>query len=305
LPGDHKGKSEAEREAEALKKRGEALAANVSAQEAYNQKLREYDELLGKGAITQATFEKATAAAHEQLTAAGDAIKASIDPAFEYELAMRKINQAYADGQIEIEDWVKAQEKAKEAMEKNKGEEKDPIKKLQEDMEKALGAGIGDFFKDIISGSMSAAEAFNKMVKSIISDIAKLIAELAAKQAAKFIISSIMGGGGGKSAAPSAQLATLPTWNAAASLAPTAFGSPRAIGAGTAQTGGVAAAASGPFNVVVNNNAPGVEVTTRESEGALEITVQRVRAALSQDVLRGGNAFSRSFEQAYALGRGR
>jgi tape measure domain-containing protein len=303
-----KGKSDAEREAEALAKRGEALAASVSAQEAYNQKMREYDELLGKNAITQKTFELATAAAKEQLTAAGDAMRASVDPAFAYELAMRKINQAYADGTIEVETWVAMAAKAKEEMDKTK--KKSPLETLRDSMESALGKDIGDFFKDMISGSMTVADAFNKMVKSIITDLGKLLAEFAAKEAAKFIISSLFGGGksaGGKSAgaAPSMALATMPTWNAAGSLSVTPFATPRALAAGDAQQTGGAMAAGGPWNVVINNNAAGVEVSTRQDSNVLEVTVQRVRALLSQDVLRGGNSFSRSLESAYALGRGR
>jgi hypothetical protein len=299
------GKGNAEKEAEALKKRGEQLTASVDLQEAYNQKMREYDELLGKGAITQATFEKAVAAAHEQLTAAGDALTASVDPAFAYELAMRKINQAYMDGSIEIETWLKLQAKAKEEMDKQKGVE-DPMKALKEGASSTIEGGIKGFFKDIIEGSKTAGEAFANMVKSIISELAKLLAEFAAKQAAKFIISAITGGGGGGKAAPSSAtaLATMPTsWNAVGSLAATPFG-PTSSGVGVAQTGGQASAS--PWQVVINNNAPGVDVRAMpRGDGALEVTVERVRALMSQDVARGGNAFARSLESAYGLGRAR
>jgi hypothetical protein len=61
-----------------------------------------------------------------------------------------------------------------------------------------------------------------------------------------------------------------------------------------------------PWSVVINNNAPGVDVSARpRSDGALEVTVERVRALLTQDVVRGGNSFSRGLETAYGLGRGR
>jgi len=308
--GGSKGKSDAEKEAEALKKRGEALAAAVDSQEAYNQKLREYDELLGKGAITQGIFEKAVAAAQKELTAQGDALKASVDPFFAHKLAVDNINKAYRDGTIEIEHWLKLIKEADDELKKKTGDGKTDFQKqleaLEEAAAKAVGSGIGEFFSDMINGSMTAAEAFNKMVKSIISDIAKLVAEFAATQ----IIRSLMGGGiGGLTANPdlgksSLMLAQRPTFNAAASLAgpSTRAGEPAAVtgGAGATGTGG------GPWNVTINNNAPNVGVSTRtRDDGGLEVIVEKMRSMLSQDVIRGGNPFSRSLESAYGLGRGR
>ena len=305
------GKDKAASEAEAIKKRGEALAASVDAQAAYNQKVAEYDFLLGHLAITTDTWERATAKAKEDLTAVGDALTASVDPGFAYEMQLKKINQAYMDGQIEVETLIKLEEKLREERDKSQGKEKTPVEKLSEDITTAIGSGVGQFFTDIISGSETASKAFEKMAKEILSNLAKLLAEFAAKQASQFIIKSLFGTAGGASAggaaANSLMLATMPAaaWNPARSLAvsplagvPIAGGAPAVAGSGVA--GG------GPWNVTVNNNAPGVDVSTGTApDGGLQITVDRVRAALSQDVMRGGNPFARSLESAYGLGRGR
>jgi tape measure domain-containing protein len=312
------GKGDPNKEADAIKKRGEALAASLDAQIAYNQKVAEYDLLLGHLAISQDTWEKAMQKAKEELTSVGDALTASVDPAFAYEVEMRKINQAYRDGAIEVETWVKLQEKAKEAMEaaSGKGKEKtfeDQVKDLQEAMSQAIASDVGQFFTDMITGAESAAKAFEKMAKQIITDLGKLLAEFAAKQASQFIIKSLFSTAGGASAGgasaggQSLMLASMPavTWNPARSLsvsplagAPAAGGAPTVAGAGV--NGG------GPWNVTINNNAPGVDVRSQSRpDGGLEVTVERVRAALSQDVMRGGNPFARSLESAYGLGRGR
>jgi tape measure domain-containing protein len=305
--GGKGGKSEAEKEAEALKKRGEALAAAVDAQEAYNQKLREYDELLGKGAITQEIFEKAVAKANKERTAEGDAIKALVDPYEAHRQTMEKINELYKSGAIEIEHWLELMEQADKKLKDETKKEKTELEKLEEAMAGSIGKSIGEFFGDLISGTMTVSQAFSKMVESIIRDLAKLLAEFAAKAITKAILSFLPGGGVTGAGAPAGlTLASRPTtWNPAASLAgPLALGAPRAGGVPGETTGGAASSGS-PWNVTINNNAPGVEVTARpRSDGGLEVAVDRVRQALAQDVARGGNPFSRSLESAYGLGRG-
>lgn len=302
-----KGAGSADKEAEALRKRGEALAASVDPLNAYNQKVAEYNELLAKAAISSVTWSKAMEQAKETLTSQGDALTASVDPLFAYELELRKINQAYRDGQIEVETWVKLQEKAAAARDAavKANEKQTPLGELLDQAAELTVSGIGDFFKDIINGSMSASEAFAKMVQTIITDLAKLLAEFAAKQAAKWILSSISFAGGGaaaaSSAAPSMALASVPmtSWSPAGSLG--LLASPTAA---AGMVGGMTGAA--PWQVTVNNYAPGVDVSTsRAPDGGLEITVARVRAALTQDVMRGGNPFSRSLEHTYGVGRGR
>jgi len=303
------GSKEVEKEAEALKKRGEALAAAVNPLNAYNQKIAEYTELLNKAAISDQTFARAVEKAKEELTSVNDTMRAALDPAFAYGQEMERLNRLYQQQIITLETLqlatAEASKKYQEFLDKQK--QKSPIEKLTEDAVRALGGGLGEFFSDMIKGSMSVAEAFNKMVKSIITDLAKLLAEFAAKKAAEFIIGSITGGGakvGGNAASPSLMLAQRPTFNAQASLAgpSTRAGEPAAVSGGAGAVG----AGGGPWNVTINNNAPGVDVSTRQrSDGGLEVVIDRVKNMLAQDVVRGGNPFSRSLESAYGLGRGR
>ena len=60
---------------------------------------------------------------------------------------------------------------------------------------------------------------------------------------------------------------------------------------------------SSGMNVVINNNASGVQVNPRQTDEGLTIDV--VMSAVSQAVRRGGNEVAESFEQSYALNRGK
>lgn len=312
-PGGGGGGGSADKEADALKRRGDALAAQVNSQNALNQKLIEYRELLEKGAISEVTYSRALEEANRQRWAANDALRASLDPIFEYNKRIEELDRLLQQNVITLETWAlaytAANKKLTEDADKGKGDKKKtPMEKLEEDATEALAGGVGQFFADIITSSKSAEEAFSAMVKQIISDLAKLLAELAAAEASKFIIKTLGSSISGASAAPAAAPASLmlasrpATWNAAASLGATPFATP----AGGEITGGVAAGGGGPWNVVINNNAAGVDVSTSpRSDGGLDVTVERVRSMLAQDVMRGGNSFSRSLESAYSLGRGR
>lgn len=305
------GAGKKDSEAEAIRKRGEALAASVDPLNAYNQKLAEYNELLSKGAISDMTFTRAVEQAKAALTSVNDTMQASLDPLVAYGLEMEKLQRLYEQQIITLETFKlatgEAAKKYQEFLDQQK--EKAPEETLLEDAVRGTSAAMGEFASDLITGSEAADKAFEKMVKSIITNLGKLLAEFAAAEAAKFIIKSLFGGsagaGGKVGAAPGgAMLASRPTtWNAAASLAgPVARAGADATAGAT--TAGVAAGGS-PWNVTINNNAPGVDVTTAtRSDGGLEVTVERVRSLLAQDVARGGNPFSRSLESAYGLGRG-
>lgn len=304
-------------EADALKKRGEALAAAVNAQNALNQKLAEYAELLAKGAISETTYARAVEEANRQRWATNDAMRAALDPIFEYNKRIEELDRLLQQNVITLETWRlaydEANKKLTEAAGKGKGDdkEKSELEKFTDRFAESIGSGVGDFFADIISGSKSAEQAFSKMVESIIRDLARLLAELAAKAAIKAILSSFgMGttasGSGSTFAAPapSLMLATRPpSWNARASLAGPGARAGESGGAVTAV--GAAGAGGSPWNVTINNNAPGVDVSTAaRPDGGLEVTIERVRTVLAQDVARGGNSFSRAMESAYGLGRG-
>jgi hypothetical protein len=213
------------------------------------------------------------------------------------------LNSLYASGAIEVETWVAAQEKAKAAM--DKALKPEATKEWEASLDRAVsqvGNAFETFFTDIISGSMSAEEAFAKMAQSIIAAIAKMVIEAAAAQ----IIKSLFGAGGG---------GLFSSGTAQADPRAVSFGAPFAAMAApsaallAAPAGGAsygyqgAAGGNSPWQVTVNNNA-GAEVTTSTGDdGSLEITIDRVRKALSRDVQRGGNMFAGALERSYSLGR--
>lgn len=57
-------------------------------------------------------------------------------------------------------------------------------------------------------------------------------------------------------------------------------------------------------NVTVKNYADATVTTRRTGPQDLEIIVERTRQAIAADLLKGGNMVSKSFEQAYGIGRG-
>lgn len=301
----------AEKEAEQLKKRGEALAASVDALQAYNQKLAEYNELLAKGAISDMVFSRAVEKAKEELNATNDTLRAGLDPLFAYGLEMEKLQKLYERQIITLETFQLATEAAAKKYQEflDKQAEKSEGQKALEKIAENVGSAMGEFFSEIISGSETADKAFEKMAKSILNNLAKMLAEFAAKKAAEFVVSSLFGSapaGGGKAAPSSLMLASRPTsWNAAATLAgPSRLAAPATqMEGGT--TAGSASGQGGLWNVTINNNAAGVDVSARSTAKGLEVTVEKVRTLLAQDVARGGNPFSRSLESAYGLGRGR
>lgn len=311
--GGKGGKSEAEQEAERLKKMGDALSAAVNPLNAFNQKMIEYDKLVKAGAISSSTYSRAVEEAKTQLTATGDALTASVDPWFAYALAMREVDKAYRELTISEETWAALEEKLRkqrdEDIKKKKG--KSWVAQLTEDVVDATAEGVGDFFKNIVSGSMTASEAFSKMVEQIISDIAKLLAKLAAQQAAAFIIKTILGGAGGVSATGgSGTLFSLPapgmSFNAARALGlePVATATAATTGADGVPGAGQSDDGTGRWRVVINNNAGAHVSTSERADGGLDVTIEKVRAALTSDVVRGGNQFARALEGTFQLGRG-
>jgi len=170
----------------------------------------------------------------------------------------------------------------------------------------------------VARGTQSMSQAFESMTKSILLQIGKLLAIQA--------IGNALSGQGGFFGQVGAALlaekgAVVSGGNHLTAYAkggvvsgPTVF--PMANGAGlmgesgaeavmplTRMSNGNLGVESSGMNVVINNNAPGVDVRPRQTEDGLTIDV--VMSAVSQAVRRGGNDVSDSFEASYALNRGR
>ena len=250
------------------------------------------------------------AKAIETLNPEADAVRAMIDPMFEYEKQLKRINELYMSGQLEVEELIKAQEKLKEKMKDESGEKK--IKSLQEMTEEladSFKTAAGTFFEDIISGSATAAEAFEKMAKTILLKIAELVAAAAAAWIVKTLFSSAGGAAGGQQfgpPAPGTQAVNAQVARLAASTAAATMGPALRAGTGADTTGGnlVNGTIGRPeLKVVVNNNARDLVSTRQGDDGGLEITIVRVRRALSRDMRRGGNVFADSLERSFTVSR--
>lgn len=170
----------------------------------------------------------------------------------------------------------------------------------------------------VAQGTQSMSDAFENMTKAILLQIGKLLA-------IQGIGSALSGQGGFLGQVGAALLAEKGAVVSGGShltayakggvvSGPTLF--PMKNGAGlmgeagaeavmplTRMSNGNLGVESSGMNVVINNNASGVEVRPRQTDQGLTIDV--VMSAVSQAVRRGGNEFAESIEQSYALNRGR
>ena len=174
----------------------------------------------------------------------------------------------------------------------------------------------------VAQGTQSMSEAFENMTKAILLQVGKLLAITA-------IGNSLKGSGGFLGQVGAALLAEkgavvsggrhLTAYAKGGVVnSPTVFpmsgggsgsfglmgesGSEAVLPLSRMSNGNLGVESSG-MNVVINNNAPGVDVRPRQTEDGLTIDV--VMSAVSQAVRRGGNEVSESFEASYALSRGR
>ena len=173
----------------------------------------------------------------------------------------------------------------------------------------------------VAQGTQSMSDAFENMTKSILLQIGKLLAiqgignalsgqggflgqvgaALLGSTSAK---GNVFSGGNHLTAYAKGGVVSGPT------LFPMKNGAglmgeagPEAIMPLTRMSNGNLGVESSGMNVVINNNAPGVDVRPRQTDQGLTIDV--VMSAISQAVTRGGNEVSDSFERSYALNRGR
>jgi phage-related minor tail protein len=170
----------------------------------------------------------------------------------------------------------------------------------------------------VARGTQDMSQAFESMAKSIILQIAKLLATQG--------IGMFLSGQGGFLGDVGTALLTNAKGNAFSdgNVVPMAKGGvvtgptlfPMANGVGlmgekgaeavmplSRDSSGRLGVSGGGMNVTVNNMAAGVEVTPRQDDDGLTIDV--VLASVAADVRRGGNVVSEAIEQTYSMGRGR
>jgi hypothetical protein len=185
--------------------------------------------------------------------------------------------------------------------------------------QEAFQGGWDRFVDTLSQGSVSVAEAFSAMVKSIIADLLKIAAQ-------KFIIEALFGKSSGGQGLGSDSISALGNVFAAGRV--TAFGlgtvltspvrlpmalmgeaGPEAVmplrrgadGRLGVEAGGPAASV---LNVAIHNHTDAAISARRNDRGDLEVLVEATKKSLAADVRRGGTDFSRAAESAWRLSRG-
>ena len=179
----------------------------------------------------------------------------------------------------------------------------------QTDEVDVLRKGFEGFFDNLAQGTADASDLFKRMTQSILADLLRIWAK-------RYIINALFGttgdgpvaapGAANVPSSPSASSQSMPTLApmgaSLASMATTADALATGSRAGWQPSG--QQAKPPPLNVTVNNYAD-VSVRTRQTgPSSVEVIVEQTRAAIAADLRNGGNAVSRSFEQAYGIGRG-
>jgi hypothetical protein len=173
-------------------------------------------------------------------------------------------------------------------------------------------------FDGVAMGTQSVSDAFENMTKSILVQLAKL--------AATQFIGNMLSGQGGTLGAIGDNLLgnakgnvfsggnVIPFAKGGVVSSPTLF--PMASGAGlmgesgseailplSRMSNGNLGVEAQAMNVTVNNNAPGVDISTRQTDNGL--TVDVVAQTIASAIQRGGNDVANALENTYSLGRGR
>jgi hypothetical protein len=163
--------------------------------------------------------------------------------------------------------------------------------------------GLSDAISGLITGTMSAKEAFAQMAQSIIQSLADIAAEMAANSLIRMFLGGLTGGGGaginiggmvfGGLFANGGYLGS-GKWGIAGEAGPEIIHGPARITPMDRMGGGEMA-------VTVNNYA-GAQVSTRRGmNGGLEIDI--VKAEIAKDLARGGNPIAQAVERGYGLRR--
>ncbi|HXS31009.1 MAG TPA: hypothetical protein VN755_09260, partial [Steroidobacteraceae bacterium] len=167
-----------------------------------------------------------------------------------------------------------------------------------------VGDGFESFFTNLSKGSADASDAFKRMAQSILADLLRLLAKKVILKAFGFDI-----GGPGSPTFDSFAMPSFATPSAI--VGPSAFATSTSTGAAISplRFGGsgnlsLPAQQQQAMQVTINNNAAGVQVETRQTPGGLEVNIDQIRAALSADILRGGNIMAHAAERAWGLSRG-
>lgn len=266
-------------------------------------------EALYLGQTNDALRENITLEEQRKKAAGGSEKKAELDALGQYAVKLQEqaraikdlnaqqviLNGLHASGKINTVQYKEEFKRLQEEIDKYNGSLKETS-----DFQKELGDAFGTFTQSVIEGSGSMRDA----LKSLVAQLLKLAA-------VKWLFPMI-------GVTPAAGFG-FPTLQAVTPGAAAPAGAARFGGGGGAASlptaiSGVAmpsmpsrrSAEGGGANINIYNQAAGVDVQAREeSDGSISVIVERVRSALTRDVVNGGNAFAGALEGAYAVNRTR
>ena len=326
-----------------LRESAQALNESADPQLAFNARMNELDELLKFGSLSMAAYtaevKKATDARNASLDALdlegikireeiaayekqyeaqsriADSYRMAVDPLEKYSAELLKI--ASVRDQLDPETEAKAIRAANEEYEKAKGGIDLGIEAI-----KSFDSAFGSFVSGVASGTADIQDLFKNMAKAMIADMLKIIAYQAVIQA----FGGASGGGFGQTFAsavgfgPKAKGAAFDSngleffakggvvngatmFNTGAGIGVAGEAGPEAIMPLSRDSSGKLGVGAPPINLVVNNNAPGVDVQTSQgADGGLTIDV--VTRAVAGAIRSGGNDIADAIGNSYGLSRG-
>jgi hypothetical protein len=292
----------AERDLKLLNAESEAVRENLrkefDARDQVTEALRR--EKLAQESLKKTRQSGGSTKQTDDLVRKVQALKEMVDPLERYAAKMRELREIYNTGSLSLDHYNAAFKKYKEELIKAQ-EETAKASEYAKDTQSAFTS----FFDSAING----AESFKESLKSLVKQLLKVAAQ-------RYIIDKFFPaarGGVFSSLGLPFGVYNQPTYVGGGSRI-NAYARGTLIGESGAEAvlpltrtaKGLGVSTSGAVNVNVYNNAPGVEVKTREeSDGSIGIIIEKVRAALTNDVARGGNQFASAFEGAYAVNRSR
>ncbi len=294
----------AEKVAPAINRIAEATAAQKKAAADAAKELENWNKEIAKQVQTQIQWEST--------------LLDSLNPMREIDRELQKLQVALDSGRISWEQYADGMFKITSGI--------DTLKQAKEPLDE-IGVAIGQSLQQGVAGLVSAFGDANKSFGEFAANFLKSIAQMIAQT---LILATIKKSLAGTSLGGFLGFANGGAFKGATGLPhgiydkPTFFQMPGqglhkfakggALGvlgeAGAEAILPLARGAGGKLgvkgtavNVVVNNNAPGVEVTTEQQGDNIIMTIEKVKAAIMRDLRQGGNAMSQTMERTYGLGR--
>lgn len=242
----------------------------------------------------------------------------SINPMREIDRELAKLQVALDAGRISWEQYADGMFKITEGLDSLKS-----VKQPLDEIGVAIGNTLASGVAGLVDSFASAKNSFGEFAASFLQNIAKMIAQMLILQTIKksfagTSIGSFLGFAKGGAFTSSIGLPygvyNQPTYfQMPGSGALQKFAKGGVLGEAGAEAilplsrgagGKLGVNASGAsVNVIVNNNAPGVDVTAEQDGNNITLTIDKVKASIMRDLRQGGNAMSQVMERTYGLGR--